>query len=77
MSLGVFGDVVLCVNIAKTVSLREFSRAEKFSEGSFFGRPFEDPINKQHMESNYVPSWIGQVNVSFSGQHVAWGKEIW
>ena len=54
-----------------------FSRAEKFSKGSFFGRPFADPINKQHMESNYVPSWMGQVNVSFSGQHVAWGKEIW
>ena len=30
MSLGVFGDVVLCLNIAKIVSPRDFLRAQNF-----------------------------------------------
>jgi len=32
-------------------------RAEKFSEGSFFGLPFTDTVNKPYMQSTFVPSW--------------------
>jgi len=32
-------------------------RAEKFSEGSFFGLPFTDTVNKPYMKSTFVLSW--------------------
>jgi cysteine-rich repeat protein len=51
-----------------------FSRAEKFSEGSFFGSPFKDGPNKAYMESNFVPSWV---NAGTPQPEGGWGVHMW
>jgi hypothetical protein len=32
-------------------------RADSFSEGSFFGLPFKDEVNRAYMQT-FVPSWV-------------------
>ena len=48
-------------------------RAELFSEGSFFGLPFKDEVNRAYMQ-RFVPSWVKGAPASSSSSAVGWGK---
>ena len=45
-------------------------RADKFSEGSFFGLPFKDDVNKAYM-SAFVPSWV--ISAPGTSSEIGWG----
>jgi hypothetical protein len=46
-------------------------RADSFSEGSFFGLPFKDEVNKAYMQT-FVPSWVNGAPASSSSSAVGW-----
>ena len=48
-------------------------RADKFSEGSFFGLPFKDEVNAPYMQSTFTPSWVTGAPEGSSSE-VGWGN---
>ena len=48
-------------------------RADKFSEGSFFGLPFKDEVNAPYMQSTFTPSWVTSAPDGSSSE-VGWGN---
>jgi len=49
------------------------ARADKFSEGSFFGLPFKDEVNAPYMQSTFKPSWVTGAPEGSSSE-VGWGN---